>query len=167
MLEDLLYVKEALGQHAEPLRVFKLRTMIKDAERLREEVKKNGRGLNGKFHPDPRVTSVGRFLRRYWIDEIPQFYNIFRGDMSVVGIRPASESEWNDYPEDHRERALQYKPGLFGIHYALPPGKSSFNDVVEIQKQYLAEKEQHPFLTDLRYFFKICYNILVRGVRSS
>ena len=167
MLEDLLYVKEALGQHGEPLRVFKLRTMVKDAERLREEVKKNGRDQNGKFHPDPRVTPFGRILRRYWIDEIPQFYNVMRGDMSVVGIRPVSESEWHDYPAEHRRRALEYKPGLLGVQYALPSRRRSFSDMLDIQREYLDEKEQHPFLTDVKYFFKIWYNILVRGVRSS
>jgi len=166
-LEELLYVKEALGQNSEPISVYKIRTMVKDAENLRCKVKSNGRGKWGKFKEDSRITPFGKFLRRYWIDETPQFYNVLRGDMSIVGIRPANEMEWEDFPEDHRERALKYKPGLLGVQYSLPYNKrATFEDVIDIQRQYLEEKEQHPIITDIKYFFKIWYNIIFRGVRS-
>ncbi|MBJ7593398.1 MAG: sugar transferase [Candidatus Dormibacteraeota bacterium] len=111
-----LFRQERIGAEGRAFTMWKFRTMVVDAERLRD-------GLNGtneadgvlfKLRADPRVTRVGRWLRRFAIDELPQLFNVVRGDMSLVGPRPALPEEALNYDERVRGR-LRVKPGLTGL----------------------------------------------------
>src|SRR3989344_5205225 len=165
MLEDLFYTKQVPGQYGEPIRIFKLRTMQRNADGCLDELlSKKGFDNMGKITDDPRVTNLGVFLRKYWIDELPQVVNLVRGDIKPVGIRPKTDRVWEECPVEHKRRALQHKPGWMGVHYAFI-GRS-FDDVIKTEQQYLDEKEQHPFLTDVKYFFIILYNVFFKGLRS-
>ncbi len=164
-LEDLIYIKEALGKDSSPIKIYKLRTM----NRANNSISRQRDNLGKLVANESRVTTLGKFLRRYWIDELPQLYNLLRGDISLVGIRPASEEEWDDFPSEHKKAALMYKPGLFGINYAdnnISHPDSTFENIIKTQEEYLKQKQNHPTLTDIKYFFKIIYNILFKGVRS-
>src|SRR5688572_29837249 len=91
----IFYRSERIGQHGVPFQMYKLRTMVHGADQILEELELHnvGAGPLFKVRDDPRVTRVGRILRRYSIDELPQFLNVLRGDMSVVGPRPPLRAE--------------------------------------------------------------------------
>lgn len=166
MWKDFFYIPEVLGKNGEPFRFYKIRTMQRDADDSLDRVlTEQGLDSCGKVCDDPRITSRGKFLRRYWIDELPQLLNLARGDLRLVGIRPKSERMWVEYPEEHKERALHYKPGWMGIHYAFMECKN-FQDVVKVEQRYMDEKEQYPLWTDVKYFFLVLYNVLFCGLRS-
>ena len=105
-----------VGLHGRPFSIVKFRTMTPDAEARYEDVAalSDTRGAAFKMKDDPRVTRVGRFLRKTSIDELPQLWNVLRGDMSIVGPRPAPPREVAEYDVWHRRR-LSMKPGITGL----------------------------------------------------
>ena len=167
-LESIVFKQERLGKNEKPFTIYKLRTMDNDVEVNLEGCmgfKENG--LYGKVENDPRVnTKFKRFLRRYWIDELLQFYNIFKGEMSLVGARPLTKEMLEKYyPSDLREVRKKYKPGLVGCIYIKPV--NGWKSRLASERIYFREKAKHPLLTDLRYLFKISYNIFFNGARGS
>ncbi len=104
------------GLDGRPFTMWKLRSMVVDAEKRRAELLEGSDrdGLMFKMHADPRVTRVGRVLRRFSLDELPQLWNVVRGDMSLVGPRPPLMSEFEQY-HDAVHRRLRVKPGLTGL----------------------------------------------------
>lgn len=92
-----------IGLHGKPFHVFKFRTMISDAEK---------RGLKVTVGNDPRITRAGLFLRKYKLDELPQLFNVLRGEMSLVGPRPEVPEYVDYYPDDIRKEVLSVLPGL-------------------------------------------------------
>ena len=165
-LESLIYEHECLGIDGKPIIVYKIRTMILNAHDLVDEVLEQGTDEYGKPIGDYRITRIGRALRRYWIDEIPQLYNLLKGDLKLVGIRAKSRKYWKKYPEDFMIDSLKCKPGLIGVQYAFK-GEGDFNTDVENCWRYLREFRKKPLITDLKYFFRVWFNIIFRGVRSS
>lgn len=166
VLEDLFYVKACLGQNWKIIRVPKLRTMCLDANSHQAAVLAGEFNSQGRPVNDPRVTPLGRVLRKYWIDELPQLYNLAIGDLKLVGIRPMRLVDWAKYPEDIMPRALKQKPGLMGIQYAYPE-TGRFEDHVDHLREYLDAWEEDSGKTDRSYFCRIVHNILVGGIRSS
>lgn len=165
-LDDFIYSSERLGRDGKLFTIYKIKTMVDGADEGRFElVKKNGLGGTGQVKNDPRVIPSRRFLRTRRLDELPQIYNVLRGDMSVVGVRPRFDEAWEDYPLEHKERVLQYKPGWFGVSYARFTS-DGVDDIVETESAYLDSWEKHPVLTDVGYFFLILYNMLIKGQRS-
>ena len=113
--------------------------MYMDAEeRKRELMEKNEmNGLMFKIKDDPRITKIGRFIRKTSIDEFPQFFNVLKGDMSLVGIRPPTVDEFEQY-EEHHKRRLSLKPGITGMWQV--SGRSDiqdFEDVVRMDLEYI------------------------------
>ena len=110
----VLYRQERVGRHGEPFSLLKFRSMVEDADARRADLTAGmAKGLF-KLTDDPRITRVGRVLRRYSLDELPQLVNVVRGEMSLVGPRPALPSEVSEY--DRRElRRLAVTPGLSGL----------------------------------------------------
>jgi lipopolysaccharide/colanic/teichoic acid biosynthesis glycosyltransferase len=89
-----------------------------------------------KMKNDPRVTRIGRFLRRTSLDELPQFFNVLRGDMSLVGPRPPLEYEYEEYDVWHRRRVLEIKPGITGLWQVRGRSRVRFDDMVRLDLQY-------------------------------
>lgn len=115
----ILFTQERSGLDGQPFKIYKFRSMIDNAEKLQEEVINPTlaapEGRKGELkNSDPRITRVGRFIRRTSIDELPQFFNVLRGDMSLVGPRPAMPSEVELYQAWHRQR-LRVRPGITGL----------------------------------------------------
>ena len=113
--------------------------MYMDAEdRLKELMEKNEMsGLMFKMADDPRITKVGKFIRKTSIDELPQFFNVLKGDMSLVGTRPPTVAEFKQY-KGHHKRRLSMKPGITGMWQAY--GRNSvvdFEDVVKMDLDYI------------------------------
>jgi lipopolysaccharide/colanic/teichoic acid biosynthesis glycosyltransferase len=154
-----------IGYSGNVIYINKLRTMHPYSEYLQDYIYKQNRlQLNGKFRDDFRVTKWGKVFRKLWIDEIPQISNFLRGDISLVGVRALSEQYFNLYPGDLKNLRMKFKPGLVPPYYADMP--NSFEEIVESEKQYLQAKQQKPFVTDVRYFFKAMYNIFFKKARS-
>lgn len=135
-----------------PFRMYKFRSMYADAdERLEELLDQNEvEGAMFKMHDDPRVTRIGRFIRRHSIDEFPQFVNVFLGQMSVVGPRPPLPREIPGYSEGDFRR-LTVKPGLTGPWQVSGRSDLSFSEMVDLDLEYI---EKRSFLYDLRLIAK-------------
>ena len=113
--------------------------MYVDAEERKKELedKNEMKGLMFKMEDDPRVTKVGKFIRKTSLDEFPQFFNVLKGDMSLVGTRPPTEAEFEQYNEHYRRR-LSMTPGLTGLWQI--SGRSDiedFDEVVKLDLQYI------------------------------
>ncbi|HSS26135.1 MAG TPA: sugar transferase [Mycobacterium sp.] len=144
----VFYRSERIGLDGVPFQMIKFRTMVVDADRRLAEVANLNDSAGGvlfKIRRDPRVTRVGRLLRRYSIDELPQFINVLRGDMSVVGPRPPLRSEVETY--DHRvRRRLLVRPGITGLWQVSGRSDLSWDDAVRLDLSYV---ENWSMLSDL------------------
>ena len=127
-----------VGQDGERFTCWKFRTMVKDAEAQRVELEhlSEGPGLLFKLKDDPRITKAGKFLRRYSLDELPQLWNVLRGEMSLVGPRPALPSEVDQY-DDWVENRLRVKPGITGLWQVSGRTETSFADYVRYDLFYI------------------------------
>jgi lipopolysaccharide/colanic/teichoic acid biosynthesis glycosyltransferase len=112
----VLYVSERIGRNGKRFRFLKFRTMVKEADSLRGALLhlNERRGNLFKISNDPRVTRLGRILRRYSLDELPQFFSVLTGHMSVVGPRPCLTSEYARYTKEQRRR-VEAVPGITGL----------------------------------------------------
>ena len=136
----VFYRQERIGLDGEPFEMIKFRTMVVGADTMAEDLA----GLNlaasprdpFKFINDPRVTKVGGFLRKYSLDELPQFINVFTGQMSVVGPRPQVQSEVDSY-DDHTMRRLLVKPGITGLWQVSGRSDLSWEDSVRLDMFYV------------------------------
>ena len=147
------FVQERIGLNGKPFRFIKFRSMVPDAEqKLHALLDKNEMdGPVFKIRRDPRITRVGSFIRRCSIDELPQLINILRGDMSLVGPRPALPREVKKYDDYERQR-LYVRPGLT-CYWQVQPRRNdlSFDEWLELDLKYIRERS---FLTDWKIIFK-------------
>src|SRR5271157_4766101 len=134
----VFYSSERIGKKGRVFRCTKFRTMVRDAEKRRGDVMHmNERdGVLFKISNDPRITKVGRFLRKYSLDELPQFFNVLRGDMSVVGPRPPIASEVREYKLSHLRR-LDVTPGITGLWQVQGRQDPSFDSYVSLDVTYI------------------------------
>ena len=134
----ILYTSERIGKKGRVFSCFKFRTMVIDAEKRRAEIMHmNERdGVLFKVTNDPRVTRLGRFLRKYSLDELPQFLNVLRGDMSIVGPRPPIASEVMKYKLSHLRR-LDVTPGITGLWQVEARQDPSFDSYVSLDVNYI------------------------------
>ena len=135
----LFFKQKRVGLNGRFFYIYKLRSMYMDAEARKKELmgQNEMNGLMFKMTDDPRVTRVGRFIRRTSLDELPQFWNVLRGDMSLVGTRPPTVDEYEQY-ESHHKRRLSMKPGITGMwQVSGRSGIENFEDVVHLDTQYI------------------------------
>ncbi|MBV9483862.1 MAG: sugar transferase [Acidobacteria bacterium] len=148
----ILFRQRRIGHHGVPFDLLKFRTMYvnSDSSIHREYVKKlvagraekqvtNGNGKQDgvyKLTSDPRITPVGAFLRRSSLDELPQFINVLKGEMSLVGPRPPLHYEVEDYALWHRRRLLEAKPGITGLWQVNGRNRITFDDMVRLDLRY-------------------------------
>ena len=134
----VVYASERIGKKGRVFRCYKFRTMVKDAETRRAEIMHmNERdGILFKITNDPRITRMGRLLRKYSLDELPQFFNVLRGDMSVVGPRPPIASEVMEYKLSHLRR-LDVMPGITGLWQVQGRKDPSFDSYVSLDVTYI------------------------------
>ena len=155
-----------VGKEGKLFNVHKFRTMHPYAEYLQDYVhQKNCLTEGCKFNNDFRITSWGRIMRKFWIDELPMFVNLFRGQMKLVGVRPLSEQFFSLYPEEFQKERIMFKPGLVPPFYVDLP--VTLAEVIESERGYLKAYEKSPFVTDFKYFFAAFYNIIFRKARSA
>jgi exopolysaccharide biosynthesis polyprenyl glycosylphosphotransferase len=135
----LLYVQDRFGLYRRRFGMYKLRTMVANAETLQDELEhlNEATGPVFKIRDDPRVTPVGRFLRRTSIDEIPQFVNVLRGEMSLVGPRPLPLRDVSRFTEATLVRRFSVRPGLTGLWQISGRSDLSFQRWMELDMQYI------------------------------
>jgi lipopolysaccharide/colanic/teichoic acid biosynthesis glycosyltransferase len=160
-----IFKQKRVGKDGRFIYVFKLRTMHPFAEHIHKYIYDNNKlGERGKIHEDYRITSWGRFFRKFWIDEIPMLINWYKGDLKLFGVRPLSEPFFQTYPEDLKKERIKYKPGLIPPYYADLP--HSIEEVWESERRYLNKYRIHPMRTDLVYLLRALQNILFRHAKS-
>ncbi len=154
-----------VGRNGNPITVYKFRTMHPYAEYIQEYVfKQNDLEEGGKFANDFRITKWGRWMRKFWIDEIPMIYNILRGDLKLVGVRPLSEHYLSLYTPEHKILRIKGKPGLIPPFYADLP--RNIDEIMESESRYIQSYVQDPFTTDFSYCMKAFNNIFLHKARS-
>lgn len=155
-----LFTQIRVGKEGRSFRIYKFRTMVVDAEQRKAELIANNDsdGVLFKMRRDPRVTAVGERLRRWSVDELPQLVNVFRGEMSLVGPRPALPAEAAEYAE-HVRRRLVVKPGLTGLWQVNGRSDLSWEESVRLDLRYV---ENWSFALDLQILWKTV-SVIFRG----
>jgi exopolysaccharide biosynthesis polyprenyl glycosylphosphotransferase len=148
----VLYRAPRVGFKGRQFDCYKFRTMVVDADLLKEKLRTRNerRGASFKITDDPRITGVGRFLRRYSLDELPQLWNVLRGEMSMVGPRPHPLDDFEQYSMEDLQR-LEVIPGITGLWQVTARRDPSFARNVELDREYI---EQWSLGQDLRILLK-------------
>lgn len=155
----VLYSQMRCGYKGQPFRIWKFRSMVVNADRLQHLVTNEAQGLIFKNKQDPRITRVGRLLRKTSLDEFPQFWNVLTGEMSLVGTRPPTLDEVMQYRPHHWQR-LDVKPGITGEWQAR--GRSTVSDFEEIVRMDLRYQNEWSVGYDLRLILETVLAVLQR-----
>lgn len=174
----LIFCQERIGENGRKFKMYKIRSMYPDAEERKKALEKQSSHADGmmfKMDFDPRVIGnrilpdgtqkkgIGAFIRETSLDEFPQFFNVLKGDMSVVGTRPPTPDEWAKYQYRHRAR-MSIQPGLTGLWQIQPDKDSmSFEDIVRLDTEYIAH---WGIATDLRIVAATARKVLHSIFRS-
>jgi lipopolysaccharide/colanic/teichoic acid biosynthesis glycosyltransferase len=160
-----LIALERIGKGGKIIRVYKMRTMHPFAEYLQDYIyKKGGLQEGGKFRDDFRVTTLGKLMRTFWLDEFPMFINLIKGDLKLFGVRPLSRQYFRLYTMELQRLRILSKPGLIPPFYVDYP--KTLDEIVASEMKYLKAYYRHPFRTDWVYFWNAIFNILIRKYRS-
>ncbi len=156
----LFFKQKRVGKNGRYFYIYKFRSMYIDAEERKKELLSQNEmnGLMFKMKDDPRITKVGKFIRATSIDELPQFINVLKGDMSLVGTRPPTVAEFKQY-KGHHKRRLSMKPGITGMWQAY--GRNSVMDFEDIVKMDLEYIDNWSVLLDIKILFKTIATVFV------
>ena len=161
----IFFAQTRIGKNGRRFKIYKFRSMYIDAEERKKELESRNEmsGLMFKMENDPRITKVGRFIRKTSIDELPQFLNIVKGDMSLVGTRPPTEDEFEQY-NSHYRRRISMTPGLTGLWQISGRSDiSNFDEVVKLDLEYI---DNWSIGLDIKILFKTVGAVLKgRGSR--
>ena len=144
-LEDpkgpVFFTQKRVGKNGKEFNMYKFRSMVTDAEAKLEELLKYNEveGAMFKMKDDPRITKVGKFIRKTSIDELPQLFNVLKGEMSLVGPRPPLPREVSEYTNYHKQRLL-VKPGCTGVWQASARNSVGFEEMVEMDLFYILNR---------------------------
>jgi exopolysaccharide biosynthesis polyprenyl glycosylphosphotransferase len=155
-----LFTQTRVGKDGRPFKIYKFRTMVVDAEKRLAELRasNDSDGLLFKMRHDPRITAIGRRLRKWSVDELPQLINVFRGEMSLVGPRPALPDEADRYA-DYVRRRLVVKPGITGMWQVNGRSDLNWDETVRLDLRYV---ENWSFALDLQILWKT-FSVIFRG----
>ena len=155
-----------IGKNGKIITVYKLRTMVPYSEYIQDYVYDHNKlKEGGKFKDDFRITRLGSILRKTWIDELPMIWNLLKGEIKFVGVRPLSPHYLCLYDKDLQDIRKTVKPGLLPPFYADMP--KTLDEIMDSERAYIEQYKKHPIRTDIKYFFKILKNIIFHGKRSS
>ena len=165
---SIFYVQKRIGKNGKEFRLYKFRTMVENADKklrcilkendeLREEYEKNK-----KMKDDPRITKAGKILRKTSLDEFPQFINILKGDMSLIGNRPYLKREKKDMG-NYYKYIVKTKPGLTGLWQTSGRSNITFEDRLKLEKRY---SEQYSLKLDFKILVKT-FKDVVKGIGAA
>ena len=148
----IIFSQKRIGLKGKEFKMYKLRSMVEDAEKLKKDLMKSNEmsGPMFKMKDDPRVTRVGKFIRKTSIDELPQLINVLKGDMSLVGPRPSLPKEVKKFKPWMKKR-LEVKPGLTCFWQVAGRNNIDFEDWMKLDIKYVEERS---FLVDIKLIFK-------------
>lgn len=134
----VFYSQERIGKDGKPFKIWKFRSMVVHADQMLDQLADQNEidGAMFKMKKDPRVTKVGKWIRKYSLDELPQLVNVLVGDMSLVGPRPPLPNEVKDYSEYDKQR-LTVMPGCTGLWQVTKRNNASFDEMVELDLEYI------------------------------
>ena len=163
----IFYIQKRVGKNGKLIKIIKFRTMKQNSEKILENSLKENPSLAKewkkyrKLKKDPRVTKIGKFLRRYSLDELPQFINVLKGDMTLIGPRPyiVEELKEANISEKELKKLLSVKPGITGLWQVEKRNNSSLRGRVKIDLLYIKRKN---FLLDLKILLKTLV-VIVKG----
>ena len=156
----IFYSQERYGLYGKPFKIYKFRSMFSNADSLKHRITNQAKGAFFKNEEDPRITKIGRFLRQTSLDELPQFWNILLGEMSLVGTRPPTYDEVIYYNQRHWQR-LNIKPGLTGEWQV--SGRSQITDFETVVDLDLRYQHLWSLWYDLKILGKTIYVVIVRS----
>lgn len=149
----VIFKQERLGKNGKTFNIFKFRTMIINAENI-------GDGLSVKSDNDSRITKVGNFLRKTSLDEIPQLFNVLKGDMSLVGPRPPVTyfpyNGYENYPEWAKKR-FEFKPGVTGLTQVTVRNSVSWDERIKVDLKYI---DNFSIIKDVKLIFRTAYRVI-------
>jgi lipopolysaccharide/colanic/teichoic acid biosynthesis glycosyltransferase len=161
-----LFPMKRVGKDGQIIRVYKFRTMYPYAEYLQEYIyEQNKLAAGGKFAEDFRITNWGKFLRKFWLDELPMVINLIKGDLKIVGVRPLSRHYYSLYTKELQDKRIDSKPGLLPPFYVDMP--ETLEEIINSELKYLNLYKKNPLKTDFTYFCAILNNIFLRKARSN
>ena len=164
---SIFYIQERPGLNGKKFKLIKFRTMYPNNEEILKAYLKENPTAREEWEKyrklktyDPRITPIGRFLRKYSLDELPQFLNVLKGDMSVVGPRPYIEKEFEEYkvPKEIQEKLLSVKPGITGLWQVEKRNESTFMERIEMDLEYI---KRQSFWFDLKIVLKSIWIMLI------
>lgn len=135
----VFFIQRRCGKKGREFGMYKFRSMVKDAEILKPQLKNGVNGSVFKLKNDPRITRAGRFLRKTSMDELPQLFNVLKGEMSLVGPRPLAKEEMTG-DEKWRELRLIVKPGITGLWQVKGRGSKEFSDWIHYDTEYIMNR---------------------------
>jgi len=155
-----------VGMDGRKVGIYKFRTMHPYSEYIQDSiVKLNGYNELGKPANDFRLARWGLFMRRYWIDELPQIWNLIKGELKLVGLRPLSVYRFKELPVDLQTERIKYKPGCIPPYVAL--GMPDDRSNIDAERIYINDIKSDSEHTDLKYFFKAMLNIFTNRIRGA
>ncbi|WP_085649815.1 sugar transferase [Limosilactobacillus reuteri] len=148
----IFYKQVRVGKNGKLFKIYKFRSMFVNADKMLDKLKEQNdvEGPMFKMKDDPRVTKIGRFIRKHSLDELPQFFNVLKGDMSLVGPRPPLPLEVVEYSEYDKQR-LYVTPGCTGLWQATERNEVGFSEMVQLDIQYI---QRASFIFDLWIIWK-------------
>jgi len=148
----VIFKQARVGQDGQIFYMYKFRSMVSNAEQLLEDllIKNDTTGAMFKMKEDPRVTKVGKFIRKTSIDELPQLINVLKGEMTLVGPRPPLPREVEKYNEHHRQRLI-VKPGCTGLWQVSGRSNIGFEEMIKLDLEYI---EKRNIIYDVKIIFK-------------
>jgi lipopolysaccharide/colanic/teichoic acid biosynthesis glycosyltransferase len=155
----IFFVQKRCGLQGQVFHLVKFRSMVTNADELKAQIKNEAKGLIFKNRQDPRITRVGKFLRKTSLDELPQFWNVLTGDMSLVGTRPPTIDEVSQYSDRHWQR-LNVKPGITGEWQV--NGRSAIEDFEQIVDLDLRYQSRWTPAYDLFVILRTLYVVFAR-----
>lgn len=157
----ILYKQIRIGKEGHFFEMYKFRSMVENADQLLEKLKGKNEidGAMFKIKDDPRITNIGHFLRKHSLDELPQLFNVLKGDMSLVGPRPSLPSEVEQYTKYDKQR-LYVIPGCTGLWQATKRNSVGFNEMVELDLRYIQ-------LASIRYDLYIILKTVIIMIRPN
>ncbi len=165
--ESPILKMKRIGKDGKWIEVYKFRTMHSYSQYLQDYVyDMNKLDDSGKLANDFRVNVWGRLFRPIWLDELPMLWNVFKGDMKWVGVRPLTEHFFSLYTPEMQELRTKVKPGMLPPFYYEKETPKGMDEIQASERRYIEAYLKHPFLTDWKYFWGTVYNILIRMKRS-
>lgn len=165
-VRPIMYL-DRVGKGGKMIKVYKVRTMHSYAQYLQEYVyEKYNLRKGGKLANDFRISIWGRLLRPLWLDELPMVWNVIRGDIKLVGVRPLSQHYFSLYTPEMQALRITVKPGLIPPFYYEKKSPETMEEIQDSERRYIEAYKQHPFKTDWKYFWGTVSNIVIKRKRS-